>query len=70
MVYSLFLFTYLVKSLVEDHVSSSMYNLGQCLWPNKYVSDVRYVPKVQDLALVLIEVQYEVDYEFIGRVMN
>jgi hypothetical protein len=59
-----------IKSLVGEHVSSSMYTSGRCEWVNKTVSEVVYLPKIQDVAPILIEIQYKVDEDFINRAIK
>lgn len=54
----------IIKSLIGEHASSSLYCLGRCEWLNKSVSDVLYVPKTENLAPILIEVQHDVNEDF------
>jgi hypothetical protein len=60
----------IIKSLIGEHASSSLYCLGRCEWLNKSVSDVLYVPKTENLAPILIEVQHDVNEDFISRAIS
>jgi hypothetical protein len=59
-----------IKSLVGEHTSSSMYTLGRYQWTNKTISDVVYLPKTQAVPPILIEIQQKVDEHFLGRAIK
>ncbi|KAI8047340.1 hypothetical protein BDF21DRAFT_352390, partial [Thamnidium elegans] len=59
-----------VKTLIGDHVSNSTYTLGRCQWVNKTISDVVYLPKIQSVPPVLIEIQQKVNEDFLSRVIK
>ncbi|KAG2236245.1 hypothetical protein INT48_008605 [Thamnidium elegans] len=60
----------IIKELVGQNVDNAAYGLGRCSWANQSISDVVYIPKLSQLSPVLVEVQCNVNEEFITRLIG
>ena len=56
----------ILKDVVGNHASSTLYTLGRYEWANKTVSDVLYLPTISDLPPALLKIQNKVNEDFIG----
>lgn len=60
----------IVKEVAGQNVDNTAYGLGRCAWASKCISDAVYIPKLPHLSPILVEVQCDINEDFIARLVS